>query len=265
MNKLGFSLRHLDIIESIAIEAGDLAASMMGRVTVSAKDTQGNDLVTEADKRSQELILKRLKDEFPGIDLIGEEDSSHAIKSNTFFAVDPIDGTTNFTRKGGDWGVLIGLLVEGVPTVGVMYQPVRQRIAKSLQGQGCFLQGQPLHFGPGRELKRSIISVEMAWALDPNLHLPKISRIPLSSLGIRNVFSAIGNGFDVLTGGSDAYMHPKGGSVWDFLAIAAVILEAGGVCSHPDGSQVKWDQIKMSVLFANHKELLSELVNLWRD
>jgi len=97
---------------------------------------------THVDKASQDLILKMLHDAYPGDALCAEEsipgfDSIPKTGKRTW-VVDPIDGTRGFAKKVGQFSVMIGLLVDGKPVVGVVAEPAQDRITYAQQGNGCY-------------------------------------------------------------------------------------------------------------------------------
>lgn len=85
--------------------------------------------VTAADEAADELIAAGLRTAFPDIDIVTEEQSdSHSISADRFFIVDPLDGTKEFVHRRGDFTVNIALVENGVPVLGVVYAPARQRL-----------------------------------------------------------------------------------------------------------------------------------------
>jgi len=85
--------------------------------------------VTEADERADQVISDGLREIFPDIALVTEEQSdSHTVDATTFIIVDPLDGTKEFINRRGDFTVNIALVENGIPTRGVVYAPARERM-----------------------------------------------------------------------------------------------------------------------------------------
>jgi fructose-1,6-bisphosphatase/inositol monophosphatase family enzyme len=83
--------------------------------------------VTAADREANELIVRRLANEFPGDGILAEEsvDTDERLNKERVWLIDPMDGTKNFVQRDGDFAVQIGLAVGGEAVLGVVYQPVR--------------------------------------------------------------------------------------------------------------------------------------------
>src|SRR6202050_2965493 len=102
------------------------------------------DLVTETDKRSEALIVGRLRREFPEHRIVAEEGSSGAAAASRYeWHVDPLDGTTNFAHGYPCFAVSIGLLLDGAPVVGVGFNPGSDELFSAMRGGGAFLMRKP--------------------------------------------------------------------------------------------------------------------------
>jgi len=114
--------RALDVVRALADEASLLAIDAFRRGgTVHKKGAV--DLLTETDLRVEALVRARLAEAFPEHDVIGEEGDDHATGERPIWFVDPIDGTTNFAHGHPHFSIALGLLVDGVPTLGVVAAP----------------------------------------------------------------------------------------------------------------------------------------------
>src|SRR5438105_6109860 len=100
------------------------------------------DISTEADRRSQEIILQAIRTAFPEDSLCAEEATatlqSSAQTGRRLWIVDPIDGTRGFARKNGEFSVMIGFVEQGQIAVGIVLEPVRARLTYASQGGGCW-------------------------------------------------------------------------------------------------------------------------------
>src|SRR5258708_9978984 len=90
--------------------------------------------VTAADREANELIVTRLRKEFPDDGILAEEstDTEHRLERNRVWLIDPMDGTKNFIRRDGDFAVQIGLAVNGESVLGTVYQPVREVLYRAV-------------------------------------------------------------------------------------------------------------------------------------
>ncbi|CAM9454649.1 unnamed protein product [Sphacelaria rigidula] len=197
----------------------------------------------------------------PGVPL-ASIDSTGSIYSDTYLALDPVDGTTNFACGGPDWGVAAAVVdrQEG-PTHGVLYLPRKDVIIEAAKGLGCKINGEPVRLREGQRIKESLVAAEMG-AFIPDDRLQRLLALVHHSMGIRNLFSSTGNTADILSGVHGAWIHLKGGSVWDFAAGALAVQEAGGYACDLQGRPLRWDMLKMEVILAANKEIAHEIVQV---
>ena len=151
----------LEGIVSAAREAGAIMSDAGHiRETVAAKEGHAN-YVTAYDKRVQKLLFARLAVLLPEARFIGEEDGADIFteedRHGFAFCVDPIDGTTNFMTGFRPSVTSIALLRDGLPWLGVVYNPYQDMLFTGIRGGGAFLNGKPIH-SSAEPLSRSIIS-----------------------------------------------------------------------------------------------------------
>src|SRR5947207_14575516 len=97
--------------------------------------------VTDADEEAERLILTELAKEFPGVPVVAEEEAAAGRLSKVgsrFFLVDPVDGTKEFVKRGGEFTVNIGEVVDGQPVSGVVFAPAIGRLFVGAAGEGAF-------------------------------------------------------------------------------------------------------------------------------
>lgn len=113
----------------LSIEAGAEIMRIYKRDDLGVREKADASPVTEADEAADRLISAGLRAEFPGIALITEEQAAtHNLSVRTFLIVDPLDGTKEFVKRRGDFTVNIALVEDGVPTMGIVYAPAKQRM-----------------------------------------------------------------------------------------------------------------------------------------
>ncbi len=255
------------VLTRIAVSAGREVLSIP-RSALGTEEKGSFDLLTVADKRSQEVIAEALMRHFPGVPIVGEEDREHKIPGRTFFTIDPIDGTAQFVQGGDQWGVTIGFIDDGVPQAGVIHQPRLNQMLYAEKGRGASLNGVPLQFSPPPKLNRSIIGAEIGWWLGQELITEMVIPVMERCLGIRSVLCSTGSIVELCTGKTNAYLNPKGPKIWDLVAGTVAITEAGGIVVSPQGNPVSWDTIPISAYFVQGQTLLEEIltvVNLSKD
>lgn len=197
--------------------------------------------VTEADRRAEEIILKGLTDRFPGVPIVAEEAcSAGAVPSEigeTFFLVDPLDGTREFVNRRSDFTVNIALVHAQVPVAGVVYAPARGELycGHDEQAEFCRVDRQ------GQLAGRQIISVR------PCARPPVIVASRSHGTPETDAFIADHEGAELISVGSSlkfcmlasgtADIYPRFGRTmeWDTAAGDAVLRAAGGRTVLPDG------------------------------
>ena len=150
----------LEQIQTAARNAGDiiLSAKEIGNRTTE-KSGHAN-FVTEYDRRVQSYIFEQLGRILPEANFVGEEDGAEQFRENYrngyAFVVDPIDGTLYFMHEIDLSVISIGLLKDGLPYLGVVYNPYRDMLFSAVRGFGAFLNGKEIHSST-EPLSRSLV------------------------------------------------------------------------------------------------------------
>jgi len=119
----------IPVMRRLAIEAGAVILKVYEAPDFEVRAKSDASPVTEADEAADALISAGLRDHFPEVMLVTEEQAdSHAQTGDTFLIVDPLDGTKEFINRRGDFTVNIALVENGVPTRGVVYAPAQGRM-----------------------------------------------------------------------------------------------------------------------------------------
>ena len=117
------------IMRKLALEAGDKIMEIYNSDDFEVKSKSDDSPVTIADEAADAMISAGLRESFPDVTLITEEQAgSHSLKAETFLIVDPLDGTKEFINRRGDFTVNIAYVENGVPTRGVVYAPAKDRL-----------------------------------------------------------------------------------------------------------------------------------------
>src|SRR5688500_15094491 len=134
-----------NLLEACVVAARDAGAEILKLVAagfeVETKSDQSP--VTVCDRAAEAIILDALAAAAPGVPVIAEEEVAAGripAHGETYFLVDPLDGTKEFVRGGDDYTVNIGLIVDRVPRLGVVYQPALDRLHLGLVGAGAWLE-----------------------------------------------------------------------------------------------------------------------------
>lgn len=150
--------RPLQAAARAARQAGALFLPFVGRPPTVETKRSAEDLVTDLDRRSERLIYQVLHRAFPTFGFMGEERIRRAGRSPYQWIVDPIDGTTNFVHGVPLFAVSIGLLRQGRPVAGVIYDPVRRELFSAAAGSGSFLNGRRIRVSQAARLQDALLS-----------------------------------------------------------------------------------------------------------
>ena len=234
------NLRLVDELADAAREAGEaiLAVVRRGFEVEAKRDTSP---VTEADRAAELIILAALARAAPGVPVIAEEEVAAGripAHEDTFFLVDPLDGTKEFVRGGDDYTVNIGLIEQGTPRLGVVFAPATGR----LHG-GCIGEGAWLDEGQGRQPIRTRQRGAQITAVASKSHLNQATIDYLEAAVGACGYVSVGSSLKfciVAEGKADIYPRAAPTSEWDTAAGHAVLLAAGGVVDGPDGRALRY-------------------------
>ncbi len=246
----------------IAQEAGEVLKKYWGKLNQIQEKTFSWDLVTEADKESEEVILNELKTRFPDHSILSEEAGEYLLEESPYcWVVDPLDGTTNYTHQYPFVSISIALLHKGSPLVGVVYNPILEELFQGEKGHGSQLNGTPLRVSSVDSLEKSLLSTGFAYdrKTNPDNNYAEFCRMTHISQGVRRGGSAAIDLAYVAAGRLDGYWE-KGLNPWDIAAGILLIEEAGGKVTAYNGEPVDIPSGRLVVSNgAIHSELLSHL------
>ncbi|HUJ32281.1 MAG TPA: inositol monophosphatase family protein [Candidatus Acidoferrum sp.] len=225
----------LEIAVDAAREAGSILRTEFDRPKkISYKGEV--DIVTESDKRSEALIVAKLRSHFPQHAIVAEEGSRGAAAGTKYcWHVDPLDGTTNFAHGYPCFAVSIGLLEDNEPVVGVVLNPVTGELFTAVRGEGAYLDHKPIHVSPIEKLATSLVSTGFPThqrANNRNIHY--YWEFTLRSHGVRRDGSAALDLCSVAAGRFDGFWE-FGLNSWDTAAGMLIVREAGGAVTNLHG------------------------------
>ncbi len=232
-------------LRAIAAEAAELIASVY-RTAFEVEYKKPRDPVTIADKRANELICQRLEQHFPGVPVVAEESSPGAFAgfhhAPFVFFVDPLDGTREFVKRNDEFVVMIGLLGDTRPILGVMHEPATGHQywgGVGVQAQHCDAAGaaKPLRVSSVARLgDSSVVSTRSHRSAELEAALNALGVARLDALGSAGLKCAA-----VARGSAEAYVAPGyAGSRWDLCAGEAIITAAGGRVTDAGGLPIDY-------------------------
>src|SRR5262252_8662176 len=242
----------------IAREAGALLMEYFHqRVKIEYKGDV--DLVTVADRKSEALILERIRGRWPSHDVIGEEGSRVESGSDYRWYVDPLDGTTNFAHGFPVFCVSLALEFRGRRIAGVVYDPTRPELFAAEQGSGAYLNGERIRVSKTAKLSECLVATGFpSHKRHKNPNIFFYHQITLRTHGVRRAGSAALDLASVAAGRFDGFwefnLNP-----WDTAAGVLIVQEAGGKVTRFDGTPFRLDS--REVLASNgliHDEVVEE-------
>jgi 3'(2'), 5'-bisphosphate nucleotidase len=230
----------VDQLADAAREAGEAILTIVRRgFEVEAK--QDRSPVTEADRAAELVILAALARAAPGVPVIAEEEVAAGripAHEDTYFLVDPLDGTKEFVRGGDDYTVNIGLIEQGLPRLGVVFAPATGVLHGGIVGEGAWVND-----GGGRRLIRTRERGEQITAVASKSHLNQATIDYLEAAVGTCGYVSVGSSLKfciVAEGRADIYPRASPTSEWDTAAGHAVLLAAGGIVDGPDGRPLRY-------------------------
>src|SRR5579862_1970324 len=149
------------LVNQIAREAGDLLLSYFQSAALQTSEKGFLDVVTQADTEAEALIVQKLRHHFPADAFVGEEGTETAGGNGRCWYVDPLDGTFNFSRGLPFWCVSIGLVDNGVPEFGLIFDPPRNEMFTSIRSGGAFLNGEPISVSNAKDPLQSTLQLTL--------------------------------------------------------------------------------------------------------
>ena len=221
----------LELAVETALEAGAILVSEFDHpAKISYKGEV--DLVTQADRRSEEAIVRRLRTHFPRHAIVAEEGSGQEGDAGHRWIVDPLDGTTNFAHGYPCFAVSIGFEEAGELLAGVIYQPITKELFTASRGDGAYLNGKRIQVSSIDRLSTSLLATgfpSTKRARNPNIHY--YWNFTLRSHGVRRDGSAALDLASVACGRFDGFWE-FGLHAWDTAAGVLLVREAGGVVTN---------------------------------
>lgn len=231
---------YLDLATLAATTAGGTLKTYLGNITSIVAKGEAGDLVTEADKAAETIILEILHRHLPSHAILAEEAGVIGDQTNEYlWAIDPLDGTTNFAHGYPFAAVSIGLLVAGVPQVGVIYNPFADELFQAATGWGAKLNQRQIHVSQTATLQASLLVTGFAYdrRQTPDNNYAEFCHLTHLTHGVRRSGSAALDLASVACGRLDGYWE-RGIKPWDMAAGIVLVQEAGGKVTAYDGSPI---------------------------
>ena len=258
----------MDIALQAVNEAGDAILEIYGeKYETSTK--QDNSPITEADVKSNEIIKKILSKTPHQILSEEDKDDKNRLSKDTIWIVDPLDGTSDFIDKTGEFTVMIALVKDQKPILGVIGWPTEKTIFAAQKNSGAF------RYSAGKWKKISVTGISdlpKCRVVGSRHHLSDKEKSFIEKLGIKN-FTSIGSSLKVgkiSSGEAEAYITTTNKmKEWDSAASHCIISEAGGRMTDMLGNDITYNNEVVNhqngILVTNgliHNKILEEFKKL---
>jgi myo-inositol-1(or 4)-monophosphatase len=220
----------LQLAVEAALEAGRFLKANVGKIkTIERKGGQETNLVTEIDRKAEQIIIGRIKEKYPDHDFLGEESGSADVKSEYKWIIDPLDGTINYTHGVPVFCVSIGLEHNGEIILGVVYDPNLDELFTAEKGKGAYLNKKRIEVSKKTRLIESLIVTGFPYDIrdNPDPVVAHFRNFLAEAQAIRRLGSAAIDLCYVAAGRFDGFwegmLNP-----WDMAAGVLMVTEAGG-------------------------------------
>ncbi|MCY7368625.1 MAG: inositol monophosphatase [Chamaesiphon sp.] len=256
---------YLDVATAAALAAGAVLQACWGKLESIEEKGRPGDLVTEADKQAEAVILEVIRRHFPEHSILAEESGQFGdLDAEYLWAIDPLDGTTNYAHQYPFSAASIGLLINGVPAVGAIFDPFHKELFCGAVGLGATCNGKPIHVSKVDKLAQSLLVTGFAYdrreTSDNNYQ--EFCYLTHITQGVRRAGAASVDLAYVACGRLDGYWE-RGLSPWDLAAGVAIVEAAGGIVTAYD--RTPFDIRSGRILATNgqlHAELSQELLHV---
>lgn len=217
------------------------------------------DYVTQVDITVQEFLKDVLYKLAPDIQFLGEETGLQQMNTDSYWILDPVDGTTNLMHDYQHSVVSLALCQRNEIVAGIIYDPFHEELFSAVKGEGSFLNGKPIHVSSAQKLSETIIGVGTAKREQAKDNFARFLRVYENSQDIRRIGSAALELAYTACGRQggyfEAYLNP-----WDYAAGMLIVQEAGGTVSDWRGKSL--DPAQGSQVAGTNGNVHDELLRL---
>lgn len=244
--------------------AGEVLLSGWGKRPATRVKSAAIDLVTEYDKRAEQVVIEGLMRDFPEHAIVGEEGSRVGSEESKFtWYVDPLDGTMNFAHGVPFFAVSLGLIVNDEPLVGVVHAPALGWTFAALVGHGATRNGVTIEVSRTASLPEGLFATGFPYVPgEPNANFAEFAAFIHNTHGVRRLGSAALDLAFVAAGWLEGYWE-RNIQPWDLAGGAALVVAAGGRVTDIDGG--RFDACTGRVLATNgvlHEQALNLLATV---
>jgi myo-inositol-1(or 4)-monophosphatase len=241
-------------------DAGKLLLKLQEKkLVVGSKGKDLRDVVTDADIKVNNFLIKEINSKFPEEEIYSEETAGSKNKSDTYWALDPIDGTSNFARGIPHFAIVVSFFEKGIPIVGAVFNPITNELFSFEKGRGVFLNQKRIVSSNIKDLKNAYTILHIGRKESVREWGINLQRIFLGST--KKTINLASSALDLCflaSGRVDAVVYGTL-STKDIAVAIAMVREAGGEVYILDGNPVKFINDSQQIIATSTKELFEEI------
>jgi len=219
-----------------------------------------NQLVSYVDKTAEEILVKGLQHILPEAGFITEEQTIVTTQQEWMWVIDPLDGTTNFVHGVPVFSISVGLLKNGIPVSGVVFELNRNEMFSAFENGGAFMNNEKIHVSKKQKLEDCLLATGFPY-YDYTImlqYLNVLHELMKGTRGMRRLGSAAVDLAYVACGRFDGFFE-YGLNAWDVTGGALIVKEAGGIVTDFKGGN---DYLFGKAIIASTPEILNEFSSI---
>lgn len=249
--------KELEVVKKLIKEAGKMLLEKRDNLNIKTKEDMS--YVSNADYTSSEFLQTNLTQEFPDYGILDEESKNDGRNKKYCWVIDPLDGTFGYVKGRDTFGVLIGLLEDGNPVLGVVYKPVTDELIWGIKGRGSFFEN-------GERLR---VSDELSHDILISADRKNPFFDSLEGLGFNPVKMPTSYKINAVARGdyTSFICHPDTVmGLWDLCAHQIILEEAGGVMTDVYGDKINYlgERDNMKGVIVTHPKKHAELLKIFK-
>lgn len=231
------------------VKIGQIAAKQAGQYLINnfgkidRIEIKGDrNLATDIDKKAEQIIVDRIKTEFPTHGIFAEESGKEKINTEYTWIIDPLDGTHNYIHNIEIFGVSLGVIHKGDFIVGIVYLPCQKELYIGEKGNGAYKNGEKISVSTTEKLKECSISFDSSIRYSPDLMLKALNKLSKNVFNIR-MFGSSARFLTYLAEGKIDLAVEFNDQPWDYAGSVSIIQEAGGKITTLKGKKLSYETV----------------------
>jgi len=250
-------------------DAGNILLGFFQSGAYSVMEKHGVNFTTEAEVKVDQFISQHLRDHFPSALILlketdlGNEDFSSFAGAEECWIVNPLDGTTNFSRRDPNFSISIARLKKGSPDLGMVYLPVERKLYWAQSDRdGSFLNGERIRVSQTFKLGEMVVACGWAYGWkDREIMATHVQRLTPQVRQFKCMGSACADLAKMAEGKLDAYIH-TGLKPWDVAAAGFICQKAGAFVRTISGHPYTWTPFEKTIFVTSDWGMELDLARL---